>query len=69
MTTIDGYKGVDKMCTFVVDPENNAFTFFKYKGELIDLNEYGLKEHLNQVIHFMIYIGKYFFFKVPRSES
>ncbi len=47
MTTIDGYKGVDKMCTFVVDPENNAFTFFKYKGELIDLNEYGLKEHLN----------------------
>jgi hypothetical protein len=28
---------------FIVDPSNNAFNFFKYKGNVIDISEYAIK--------------------------
>lgn len=41
--TVEGIKKRNKTA-LIVDPTGNAFTFYKYKGTIIDLSEYILQE-------------------------
>lgn len=41
---LENLKVVDNKSGIVVDPENAASTFFKYKGEMVDLTEEMLRE-------------------------
>jgi len=47
LDTIGQVKGRNKTPLFL-DPDNNAFTFLKYKGQLIDLSEYCVNEQLKK---------------------
>lgn len=47
LNDIEHIKGQNKT-TIVLDPTENAFTFFKYKGEIIDLSEHELNENMGK---------------------
>jgi hypothetical protein len=44
LDVMESLKLVDNKLAVIVDSENVASTFFKYKGEMIDLTEELLKE-------------------------
>lgn len=33
---------------FVLDPTGNSFTFYKYKGTIIDISEYSMLEQMQK---------------------
>ena len=48
LNSIEKVKHTEKKVALVIDPENNAYTFFKYKGEVIDMTEHLLKENMGK---------------------
>lgn len=44
---IDSIKKCNKT-SIIVEEENRAFTFFKYKGNIVDISESGLREKMGK---------------------
>jgi hypothetical protein len=47
LDSIELVKNIGKTA-IVIDEENNGYRFFKYKGNLIDISEYSLREQMGK---------------------